>query len=802
MNYSKQNSPTIIGIRHHSPICAKLVCETITRIKPAIVLIEGPMDFNSRLDELFLSHELPIAIYSYGLPKNANSDRHHSSWTPFAEHSPEWQALIQAKSYGAHIRFMDLPAWHHAFHHISNRYADLSDHEQYDLISAFESKLCEELGLTNSDALWESLFESESDLDVLSEKLSLYFEQLRGETLGSLGNQAREKMMASWINWAVSCQDGPVLVVCGGYHAPMLAKLITQHDKKLTEPTLPPITECTQEQFTEDQFTTGSYLVPYTYKRLDAFTGYASGMPSPLWQQWVWKWGLEHAGMELLESIFKQLRRLGQAASTADMAATLLKAQGLAQLRGHTLPLRIDWLDALAGALIKDALEVPLPWSYRGTLLPHTDPMLVLIMDVISGNTIQGKLASQTPKAPLLAFVQDQIKRFKWQFPTTITLELLTEQDRHKSHFLHQLVILNIPGIILETNHKSEIAFQAFEKWHLQSPFEQKAALIEASIYGATAHAAASKKLESELYQLSHENNDCLIKLVELLNQAVFAGLNEFNHEILKQLEQMIARETQFEALGMVLDIAYPLYRHSASAGMRGRPILRTIIETAFDRSLWLCESYGFISSANTHKHILAFKAIWSITRDALAMPSEELNTLYPNLHPKRTIAVWQRKFMNQMAHPLSRGAALGGLISLSEHNEMNLDLLNHSVSLLESISIENIGDLLTGLLALARASLLHQDDFLHALNHLVLSFSEDEFLHALTSMRAAFSWLPARERGEISARILKINHIHNLPSEALTRPIEPDLALNFPLMQRLDKQIVNELVYWGLINE
>jgi len=29
-------------------------------------LIEGPSDFNDRIDELLLPHELPVAIYSYG----------------------------------------------------------------------------------------------------------------------------------------------------------------------------------------------------------------------------------------------------------------------------------------------------------------------------------------------------------------------------------------------------------------------------------------------------------------------------------------------------------------------------------------------------------------------------------------------------------------------------------------------------------------------------------------------------------------------------------------------------------------
>src|SRR6266700_2104251 len=55
----------LFPVRHHSPAAARLVCELIERVRPSHVLVEGPADFNDQLDELWLSHQLPIAIYSY-----------------------------------------------------------------------------------------------------------------------------------------------------------------------------------------------------------------------------------------------------------------------------------------------------------------------------------------------------------------------------------------------------------------------------------------------------------------------------------------------------------------------------------------------------------------------------------------------------------------------------------------------------------------------------------------------------------------------------------------------------------------
>ena len=79
-------------VRHHSPACARLVAQRIHALRPAHVLIEGPADFNARLDELHLPHRLPVAIYSY----LCGDDMHRGSWSPLAEHSPEWQALQAA----------------------------------------------------------------------------------------------------------------------------------------------------------------------------------------------------------------------------------------------------------------------------------------------------------------------------------------------------------------------------------------------------------------------------------------------------------------------------------------------------------------------------------------------------------------------------------------------------------------------------------------------------------------------------------------------------------------------------------
>ena len=60
-----ERAPHIVGVRHHSPACARLVRHLIAERKPTHILIEGPADLNPRLGEFLLGHELPVAVFSY-----------------------------------------------------------------------------------------------------------------------------------------------------------------------------------------------------------------------------------------------------------------------------------------------------------------------------------------------------------------------------------------------------------------------------------------------------------------------------------------------------------------------------------------------------------------------------------------------------------------------------------------------------------------------------------------------------------------------------------------------------------------
>lgn len=238
-----------LGVRHHSPACAHLVKETIAKLKPVAVLIEGPCDFNDRIGELLLPHKLPIALFSY----RYDGERSAQSWFPFLDYSPEWVALQAGHAQGSELYFIDLPHWSYrvrggfdyfdladdvdSLNHTENN-NQLTPKNRYQYVL---NSLLAETGCDNQDALWDSWFEHAPKAD-LAARLEQYFVTLRGD-LGDKHKEdkhkdsedaLRERFMAQWIRHICHKHKGRlkknitqnikknILVICGGWHVPAL----------------------------------------------------------------------------------------------------------------------------------------------------------------------------------------------------------------------------------------------------------------------------------------------------------------------------------------------------------------------------------------------------------------------------------------------------------------------------------------------------------------------------------------------------------------------------------------------------
>ena len=96
----------VLGVRHHGPGSARSVLAELDRLKPAVVLVEGPADAGDML-ALAADPDLvpPVALLAYA----PDAPRECAFW-PYAVFSPEWQALAWAAAHQVPARFCDLPA--------------------------------------------------------------------------------------------------------------------------------------------------------------------------------------------------------------------------------------------------------------------------------------------------------------------------------------------------------------------------------------------------------------------------------------------------------------------------------------------------------------------------------------------------------------------------------------------------------------------------------------------------------------------------------------------------------------------
>ncbi|WP_256259294.1 DUF5682 family protein, partial [Burkholderia ubonensis] len=96
------------GIRHHGPGCARALQAALAAQQPDIVLLEGPPEADGIVALAADAGMVPpVALLIY-----PNDAPRLGVFYPFAEFSPEWQAIRHACAQGIPLWFMDLPAMH------------------------------------------------------------------------------------------------------------------------------------------------------------------------------------------------------------------------------------------------------------------------------------------------------------------------------------------------------------------------------------------------------------------------------------------------------------------------------------------------------------------------------------------------------------------------------------------------------------------------------------------------------------------------------------------------------------------
>jgi hypothetical protein len=270
-------------------------------------------------------------------------------------------------------------------------------------------------------------------------------------------------------------------VVCGAWHAPVLAEMpdaAADADQLKGLPALK----------------VNSTWVPWTYDRLAFSSGYGAGVTSPGWYHHLWEsaaapfrdagrpapaGGSQHATVKWMARVAHLLRAEDLDASPASVIEAVRLAESLAAIRACPLP-GLPELNESCTTVFCFGNDAPLRLIHR---------------KLIVGETL-GRVPDETPAVPLQADLQREQKRLRMAVEAgqaQLDLDLRKPTDLDRSRLLHRLDLLGVPwGKPADRRGFGGGAKGTFhELWQLQWQPEFEVALIEAAVWGNTVADAA-----------------------------------------------------------------------------------------------------------------------------------------------------------------------------------------------------------------------------------------------------------------------------------------------------------------------
>jgi hypothetical protein len=502
----------ILGIRHHGVGSAKNVQEQLARLKPDVILVEGPPEITPVLASIGNEALVPpvaVMVYNSEQPKE-------STFYPFAEYSPEWVAIAYANKNRIPVRTMDLPAAVSFQKRSEQKALPNADNEEGKLVKGKTiyreplSYLAEVAGLRSGEEWWDHHFEQEKKIDPQHFEAVIHsMEALRLEGLESSLDQEnidREAFMRNIIRQTQNEMYDRIVVVCGAWHAPALIDLdgTAKSDAKILK------------ELPKSKIKIASTWIPWTNARLSMFSGYGAGIYSPGWYEHQWKTP-EDAEIKWLTKVAETFRNKGMDISTAHVIEAFNLSRSLSVLRKKSY-VSLDELN-----------EATLAVMCMGDSI-----LLQLVKDkLIVGNKL-GKVPSDIPKVPLQEDFEQNARSLKLKLsaaPKQYDLDLRKEYDLARSIFFHRLQILEIPWM-KRTSTRTKGTFK--ESWVAEWTPEMMVELIDKAFLGNTVEAAAQAVV---LRQCTETHK--VAEVAELIQLSIPAALYENLDDLLGKINEL-----------------------------------------------------------------------------------------------------------------------------------------------------------------------------------------------------------------------------------------------------------------------
>lgn len=502
------------GIRHFSPAGAYFLRQFLDEVKPSLVLIEGPADFDFLIDDI-VSKKLvpPFAIMAY--TKEAPID---TILYPFAEYSPEYQAILWARENNTECHFFDLES--DIILGLEKRDDETKEEE---IISETNPKKSIE---TDMEGFWERTLEQSEDMHAYRAGSALFGESIRKDTNADEKSFIRDTVRESFMKRKIKeyIEKGfdteKIVAITGAFHTSAIESLEGAMSDK----------EYKALVRRESNVT----LMPYSYYRLSKRTGYGAGNAAPAYYELLWQGFLDgditYHERKYLSSLAKYMREHGGIVSSAQVIEATRLARELAIIRGGSVPTLED---------LKDASITCMGGGSFGEMamgFAETD------IGKKIGSVPQDAMQTSIQSDFTLKLKQLKLEKYKELVATPLQLDLRenlrvkSEEsaflDLNRSFFLYRLVVLGIDFAKIKKSNQDNATWA--ENWILQWTPEAEIQIVESVLKGDTIADAVAFVLSERLLEATK-----ISEIAEVIEDAFNCGLPKIVEGAKRSLDEM-----------------------------------------------------------------------------------------------------------------------------------------------------------------------------------------------------------------------------------------------------------------------
>lgn len=708
----------LLGIRHHGPGSCRNVLRCLEELKPDLILVEGPAEAEALLPSVTDAQmQPPVALLAYQPDEPQNA-----VFYPFAEFSPEWQAMRYARLNEVAFRFFDLPL----MYSMALKKQQTSTPEivtEEDIPEVQEESLSPETeeiipgdpfdylataaGYPDGESWWDAMVEHRNDatdlFQAVEESVTALREELPGHT--SRRDLLREAWMRKMVRAAEKEEFGCVVVICGAWHVPALRNMPkVKEDNELLKG-LPKVKiECT--------------WIPWTYDRLSFRSGYGAGIESPGWYQYLWDQP-EDDGTRWVSRVAALLRGKNMDISVAHVIETVRLAQATAALRGLPHPSLVEFNEAIT------------------TVMGFGDDILLQIVreELVISNRL-GQVPEAVPKVPLLVDIEKIQKRLRVPFTAEIkelVLDLRKPNDLERSIFFCRLNLMDIDWSVSgHTDGKGTFK----EKWTLYHKPEQIVCIIERAIYGNTLAEATQKYLLEQMVGIRQ-----IQELTALLNRVLPADLPDLVDIMTARLDALSAASSDvLEMMAAVPDLV-SVVRYGSVRNLdfsKVGSMLRAMIARILAGGVLACIHIDEEAAGDILDKLVATDYAISILNE------EEIGGMW--------LAFLRQVRTSANVHPLLSGYSTR---LLNDKGEISREEMQDTLSYYSSVG-NNPADMaywFEGFLRASGSVLLLDDQLWSLVNNWICGLGKDTFMDLLPILKRTFSEYSPAERRKLGEK-------------------------------------------------